>query len=745
MSRVWLLLSIALLLCLLAVGSVTGSGTTPAAHAQDVTGAQIAHAVQQAAGGATTHDDPGSGKLLINGDTITPAGKQTNLGDLPVTAVLSPDGSHLLVENSGTGVQSVQVVSTKNSHVKQTIPYIAPKDANTLESVFVGLAYSPDGTRAYASGGGSDVVHTYTVDSIGKLTPTGDVVIGTTTDNPFPTGLSISQDGSTLYVANNLANTVSFVDAASTSVTGSVSVGSHPYTTAVDPRTGNIFVSNWGDGTLSVIDRTTRKVTGTIAVGQHPSSMVFANGMLYVSDSDSDAVSVVNPTTESEVRRLSTGPTSTAPLSSSPQGLDVSRDGTRLYVANAGNNDVAVFSLDERASQDNFLGFIPTAWYPTDVVVSRNGDKLFITNGYGEGEGPNNTGYYPDPARTSVPFRDVFDGYVDQYCMCTYDKYTGTMNVGTLSTVTVPETKGGGDASLKQYTNEVIRNNHYFDPANLQRSPDNPIPVPSGTSPIKHVIYIIKENRTYDQVFGDVGYGNGSPGLTLFPRANTPNEHALADRFGLLDSFYADSQVSADGHNWVMSANANDYVERMWPQDYAAGPGRNRGYDFEGGSLIQLSPGGYLWDAAAKAGITYRDYGEFVNTSITGSFIPASQAHTCSGPVAFNYYRPGVVIPPGQVLCFAPSFVNPTTTPNLVNHFDPKYRPFRHGVSGPRPGDRMAARVQPVRAKQQPAPARARSPAFRPYRRHSARLPHPAGHGGGQRSGPGADRGYRQP
>ncbi len=168
------------------------------------------------------------------------------------------------------------------------------------------------------------------------------------------------------------------------------------------------------------------------------------------------------------------------------------------------------------------------------------------------------------------------------------------MMVGTLSTIEVP-----GSGRLAVYTQQVMLNDHVNDLSVNERDPNNPIPLPGGTSLIKHVIYIIKENRTYDQVFGDEQPGNGDPNLALFPKNNTPNLHALIDRFGILDNFSADAKVSTDAHNWATSANASDYNERMWPQDYSPGKGRNRGYDFEGTSAINLSPVGYLWDTAA--------------------------------------------------------------------------------------------------------------------------------------------------
>src|SRR5579859_1472889 len=606
---------------------------------------------------------------LIDNWVVTPAGRQSDLCDLPLNAVLAPDGRHLLVANSGAGIQSLQLVDTATSQVVQTIPYVAPA------SVFVGLTYSPDGWHAYAAGGGSDVVHTFSVATNAVLIPTGDVPIGHGKENPFPTGLGISPDGMSLYVANNLSNTVTIVDTARMTTTGSIPVGQYPYMPLVSANGRHVYVSNWGDNTVTAIDEPGRIVAATIPVGAHPTAMAFGpDGLLFIADSNSDAVSVVDTATNRELRRIALAPYAHAPLSTSPQGLAVSPDGRYLYVANAGNNDLSVVALHGAAGPETVLGRIPTAWYPTAVAVSRDGRTLFVANAKGLGAGPNAAGFDPNPTRTANPFLDAVAGYADTYCNCTMNNYSGAMIKGTLSTIALP-----GPGQLRLYSAQVARSNHVGDTTPLTRSPGNPIPRPGGASPIKHVIYIIKENRTYDQVFGDAPVGDGAPALALFPRANTPNLHALADRFGLLDNFYADAEVSADGHNWALSANASDYNEKMWPQDYSPGVGRNRGYDFEGGSAINLSPGGYLWDAAAAANLTYRDYGEFVQfdahyPATRGTLIPESQAGSCAGPIAHAYT--GLVIPPGQVLCFLSMNINPAVTPNLVGHYDPQFRTY---------------------------------------------------------------------
>jgi YVTN family beta-propeller protein len=616
----------------------------------------------------------GNTTRLINNWTVTPAGLETRLGDLPMNSVLSPDGRDLLVSNDGAGIQSLQVVSAASRQVLQTIPYTAPS------SVFIGLAYSPDGKHAYASGGGSDVVHTYTVYD-GLLNASGDITIGTTTANPFPTGLSISPDGKTLYVANNLTNNIAIVNIATKTVTTTVAVGTYPYTTLISKDGKTVYVSNWGDGTISVLDTKTQAIVSTIAVGKHPNALALGpDERLFVADANSDAISVIDTNSNKTVRTISVSLYAHAPYGSSPESIAVSPNGQFLYVVNSGNNDVVVVALrhDWRTESlsdwktKSILGEIPTAWYPSSVVLSKDGNVLYITNAKGRGAGPNDKKYSPNPTRKNAPIVNAITGYNDGYCTCTFDQYSGSMIVGTLSTISTP-----GLGLLRLYSDQVSRNDHVGDTSTLVRDPGNPIPVPGGTSPIKHVIYIVKENRTYDQVFGDMQQGNNDPALTLFGQQNTPNLHKLTEHYGIFDNFYADAEVSADGHNWTDSANASDYNEKMWPQDYSPGAGRNRGYDFEGGSAINLSAGGYLWDDAAKAGITYRDYGEFYVDKFSASqvtLIPASQASTCPGAIAHSYT--GVTVPAGEVLCFPSETVNPATTPNLVGHYDTHFRTF---------------------------------------------------------------------
>ena len=415
----------------------------------------------------------GNTTRLVNNWTITPAGTQTPLGDLPLNSVLSPNGRYLLVSNDGAGIQSLQVVATATNRVVQTIPYTVPN------GVFVGLAYSPDGAHAYASSGGSDVVHTFDVISDGLLSPAGDITIGTTTQNPYPTGLSISPNGSTLYVANNLANTVSVISTETKTITNTVAIGGYPYTTLVSKNGKTVYATNWGDSTISVIDASSNKVTATIPVGNHPSAMTFGpKGLLFVADSNSDAISVVDTKSNKVVRTISVSLYANAPLSSSPEGLVVDKDNQFLYVVNSGNNDVVVIGLNGSNGPEKILGEIPTAWYPTSVSISKDGN-LYVTNAKGRGAGPNDKKYYPNPTRKNSPIINGITGYNDGYCNCSFNQYSGSMIVGTLSTIPAP-----GKGLLDLFTDQVMRNDHVGDTSVLKRDAGNPIPLPGGTSPI---------------------------------------------------------------------------------------------------------------------------------------------------------------------------------------------------------------------------------------------------------------------
>ncbi|HYM70337.1 MAG TPA: bifunctional YncE family protein/alkaline phosphatase family protein [bacterium] len=534
-------------------------------------------------GGERLAGPDGQTGITSNNWTLTPAGVQVAVGDRPLGAALSPDGRYLAVSNDGDGVQSLALLDTSARLVVQTIPYHQP------EALYVGVGWTPDGRHLYASAGGNNLVRTYDLRD-GRLTEGPPIMLGEPKAHVYPAGLAVAPDGRTLLVAENLANRIVAVDLATGKPSATADAGALPYAVAVSPRVGKVYVSNWGASTVTVLRAGGLAPVGTVTVGLHPGALALdaAGSRLYVANTESDSVSVVDTQTDQVIATLSLAPYRGAPEGSIPDGLAVSADGRTLFVTNAGNNDVAV--VDLAGSPPTVAGLIPTAWYPTTVTVARDGRTLFVTNAKGLGAGPNLRG--PNPAKPQAPD----------------EQYIGNMIVGTVSFVDVP-----GAGALAAMTARVVQNNGFDETTNrLVRglaSAPRVIPRRAGEpSLIKHVIYIVKENRTYDQVLGDVRGGNGDPSLVLFGPDIAPNHHGLAQQFVLLDNFYANAEVSADGHNWSTAAMANDYVQKNWPANYS---GRGRDYDFEGGQPAAYPRNGFLWDAAARATVSYRIYGEF--------------------------------------------------------------------------------------------------------------------------------------
>lgn len=505
--------------------------------------------------------------ITPHGWTVTPSGKQVTLGDFPMGGALSPDHRYLIVSNDGQGEQSLQVVDVESQQVVQTIPYKSP------EALYFGVAFSQDGKTVYASAGGNNKIRVYGFEN-GKLAEQSPIPLtDASKTNFYPAGVSVSKDGKALFIANNLNHSVSKIDLATKQISKTVAVGKNPYAAVLSNDGKSLYISNWGESSISVMDTETFAIKSTISVGLHPNAIIEdpATGTVYVSNSDSDSVSVVDTKLNREIKSISLSPYENAPAGSQPNALSLGSDGKTLYVANGGNNDVAVIDLPK----GEVKGLIPTAWYPSGIYL--NDDKLMVLNGKGLGAGSNREG-----------------------------QYIGNMIKGTLSFIDVPDEK-----QLKEYTKKVDKNNEVYKPTGFSASEKFPIPRLEGEeSPIKHVIYVIKENRTYDQVFGDMEKGNGDPNLTIFGKDITPNIHKLADQFVLLDNFYANAEISAQGHNWSTAAQANDYVEKNWFANYS---GRNRSYDFEGGNEAAYPKAGFLWSNAIRSGVSFRSYGEFVN------------------------------------------------------------------------------------------------------------------------------------
>lgn len=652
-----------------------------------------------------------AGTLVTDAATRLPA-----VGAMPMAILRSPDrlgrngkGRYLLVVNSGYGVQfsedtnaaqqSVAVMDLNANPaplVIQNVYFPTPQSAN------VGLAFSPGPRTAgtfemYVSGGFENKVWIFRFDpqAATPIQP-GSPGPDTKVTAPFfeirkpgevspkdynkgkaalyPTGLAVTADGDALVTANNLGDSVTIVrdlrgerrmerldlhhaDKSNQNIYpyGVVALGSG--------KNARAYVSCWNDSSVAVLSLGGKAtVREYIAVDRHPTAMLVNGGgtRLFVANSNADSVSVIDTLTNKEIERIDVRLAENALPGASPEGIALSADEKTLYVANAHSNAVAVVELSDKArggsaeakgketAKSKILGFIPTGQYPSAVAVADG--KLFVGNGKGTGFEPssmraNNSGWTPNPPNEAFPPNKKKSNQGGQY--------SGSIVSGNISMVSLPDAP-----TLAHYTQQAMQNDGLMDFA--------PPRLFAGESPIKHVVYIIKENRTYDQVFGDVktsGDGQAADGVPDFAifgngdaarrpngssQAVTPNHHALAQRFGLFDRFFVNSEASPDGHNWATAAFSSDYVDQGFRWEYSE---RGRTYDWEGyNRLPDYEPPGeldlgkfngdalaaltdllekhlpyrqgftdlaeprtlYLWDAAARAGLTYRNYGEFV-------------------------------------------------------------------------------------------------------------------------------------
>lgn len=534
-------------------------------------------------------------RRLSTGAYLDPAGRITDVGGLPLAMVPSPDGKYLLLLLNGFREQGIQVVDRGSGEIVQTLPQRA---------AFLGLTFSHDGQSLYASGGDDDIVYHYRwTNNRGDLADT--IVIAPKTKGHahgmrYPAQIALSPDDKTLYAVENLGDSLAVVDLASGKVTQRLATQSYPYGVVVG-NDGTVFVSSWGGSTVSVFTSSGGALSsvGRIPAGRHPSAMLLSHdgSRLFVTSGSTDKITVIDTHERKAIATLDDAPPSGPSEGSTPNALALSPDGTRLFVAEADDNAIGIFDLSGSTSgvttargNDKLAGRIPADWYPTAVLATR--DSLFVVNGKGRGAGANPDG--PQPIRTTpVNPRNTTRGQL-----------AGTLMMTDLAGV-------NGDA-LAQLTARVMRANSWDRTQTAAAYP-----------PIEHVIYIIKENRTYDQVFGDLTQADGDTSLLFFPREVSPNHHALAERFGIYDRFFVNAEVSPDGHNWSTAAYTSDYVQKTVPPNYS---NRGRSYDFEGMNRESAvdddvaEPGsGYLWDLAQRAGVTYRDYGEFV---IDPSFNP---------------------------------------------------------------------------------------------------------------------------
>jgi DNA-binding beta-propeller fold protein YncE len=659
--------------------------------------------------------------------TVPSPGKIGSTNSFPATIALSPDGRYAALLNDGYGTQeslahqSIAVLDLTNNHLVD-YPDARLSD-ESYQSYFLGLVFSSDGKRLYASvgsitdptgekaGNTGNGIAVYTF-SQGKVAPERFIPIapqalaagkkvsiglqktpaGTTI--PYPAGLALVSSGGhdTLLVANNLSDNVVLLDPATGKIlqsfdlsTSDLVPSSFPYTCVAARDGRRAWCSLWNASQVVEIDLATGKVVRWIklknpedplAPGPHPTAMLLSSdeSVLYVALSSEDEVAVVATARRNDDRYLSTIAPGQHFAGSYPTALAQSSDERYLFVANSSLDGVAVFDMvQSNAAGSNglqsALGFIPTDWYPSALAV--RGDDLLIATAKGEGSGPNKV-----MGKTSYEKRHRDHPYIP------------TLLKGSLARLSIPATI----AKLPELTRVVEHDN-------LLHADPGTISFAQGANPIKHAIYVIKENRTYDQILGDLKVGDGDPSLTMYGEEITPNEHKLALQFGVLDNFYDSGEVSGDGHLWSTAAITSDYNEKTWQIAYR---GKERTYDFQGQVAdeyplehsqpdIDDPSSGFLWDNVAKHGLTYRDYGEFVNAEWCNEKKKAATPKQGT-PSGQESHCPRTAIHKGELL--APNVGDPHAGPSpwpwavplfsgvkptkaaLRDHFDPLFPDF---------------------------------------------------------------------
>ncbi|WP_214071199.1 bifunctional YncE family protein/alkaline phosphatase family protein [Mucilaginibacter sp. dw_454] len=542
---------------------------------------------------------------LPNGWSLTPVGKSLPLGDLPLNIAVSKNRKYAAVTNNGESTQTIQLLDAQND---------TQLDSVVISKAWGGLVFSADEKSLYASGGDNNWIIRYAITN-NKLISADTIKLGpawTKKVNSLisPTGLALDDKKGILYVVTKQDNSLYLIDLKTKSIQQKIDLGTEAYTCLLSPDQSKLYISLWGADKVAVFDTKENKLVNAIAVGDNPNDLCLShNGrFLYVANANDNTVSVIDLPNAKVLETLNTAVRPTMLSGTTSNSVALSKDDKTLYIANADNNCLAVFNVSKPGASQS-LGFVPTGWYPS--VVRMIGNKLYVANGKGFSSLPNPHGPNPVDKKQIVLLHggDPGKSAPAQYI-------GGGLLMGTLSIIQVPT-----DKELALYSQAVYHNTPFRTEQEMTAGGEanNPIPGKVGdASPIKHVFYIIQENRTYDQVLSDIPKGNGDTSLLLFGRNITPNHHALAENFVLLDNFYVDGEVSADGHNWSMGAYATDYMEKNWPTSYG---GRGPGATGET-SRNKL----YIWDQADRFKVSFRTYGEFVNANNTAQ-IPVLKDH----------------------------------------------------------------------------------------------------------------------
>lgn len=556
--------------------------------------------------------------LTTSNQVLTPAGRQVEFRGRPNAVTLSPDRKTAAFLNGG--YKAIILVDVETGAVKQEF------DAAGPSASFSGIVYSKDGKTLYASQATGNLIiakvagdGTIAVDQVVKLPPNKISYPGAE-GNPYPGGLALSDDGGTLYICLNRSNTLGVFDLASRRMVKEIAVGNAPTNVVVSGD--KAYVSNRGGrpahegdfavdssgtpivahresayaitGTVSVLDLKAGAEVRTIEVGLHPTALLLDGRRLFVANTNSDTVSVIDITIDRVIKTIAVRPFPGILLGSSPNALSMIDD-ERLVVSLGRNNALAVYSLKNHLyGAVEFQGLIPTGWYPAGIAVDPDKRRLIVGNNRGVGAlGPEvPTGPWGGP--NIKKGKGVF-AYMGSASIISFPSYS----------------------EVQTYTAQVLKNNNWMKLAQGEKAEKprekgkvkRPVPVPKelgDPSVLKHVFYIIKENRTYDQVLGDLPRGNGDPSLVQFGRQVTPNHHFLAEQFILFDNFYDSGTNSADAHQWVTQAFVVDYIEKSYG-------GFVRTYPFNAGDSLAYPQTGFLWENALKFGKSVRVYGEYAS------------------------------------------------------------------------------------------------------------------------------------
>jgi len=540
---------------------------------------------------------PDGSFLTPSNQLLKPAGFQIYLPGRPMDVVLHPNQRLLFVKNR----RSLDLILFQDRIVMQTLFY--PQDGGS----FTGIITNKEGNKIYITSS-NNKIHIANLNKNNIMTWDKPITLPNPSigGQPVGGGMQLSKNDSLLYVTLNRNNTLAEINMVDTSFT-EIPVGVAPYSVILASPL-KAYVSNWGgripkpnessypssgtptlvdpktgianNGTVSVIDLKGEKEIKQIEVGLHPSGMVLnkEKTKLYVACANSDIISVIDIKTDKVIEEISVHLDKSIPFGSAPNALTLSPGGKVLYVANGTDNAIAVIKTGKK---HQIIGYIPTGWYPGAVISDKSGRFLFVANIKGVGS--------RNQRVTNKGFR-------------TRDY------LGSISIIPTPN-----PYQLETMSKTVKANNNPFAgylEETHSRQKVTAVPVtPSQKSHFKHVVYIIKENRTYDQVFGDMKQGDGDSSLVIFGRDVTPNHHALAEEFVLLDNYYCSGILSADGHQWTDEAYVTDYLEKFFG-------GFSRSYPYDGDDPLAYASSGFIWDNVLRHGLTFRNYGEFVKPEI---------------------------------------------------------------------------------------------------------------------------------